>query len=78
LTNQNLTADDFLHALKKTGRADGGYTMFGTVKVFSNSLNVTSVHTVEQLGEVTARKGEYLTIQLYTRICRIPPFTHYI
>ena len=61
-TNQNLTADDFLHALKKAGRADGGYTMVGIVKVFNNSLKVTSVRTTEQPGEVTARKGEYLTL----------------
>ena len=61
-TNQKRSADDFRHALKKAGRADGGYVMFGTIKVFDNSLKVTSVHTVEQPGEVTARKGEYLIL----------------
>ena len=61
-TNQNLTADDFLHALQKAGRADGDDIMFGLIKVFNNSLNVSSVHTVEQPGDVPVRKGEYLTL----------------
>ena len=47
-TSHNLTEEDFLQLLDKSGKAKGEHIKLGALKIFSNSTTVTELQTLEQ------------------------------